>query len=334
MTHARQTGACFAPERKAGWRIRRTRRSGKSKEETLALVRKTVTHELVTANRANAAKSAGPRTELGKARSAMNAGRHLVLARIVTTGMKQLGEDPAEFESFRESIFQAFAPADGFETMLVQDMVQIRWRLQRLQRAECAILALQKRKFETERVVKETTEAKGIHTPVEGALISVVGIAGMENSRFKYAEMLEKLRALSLGVQSSGFEETGRSILDWVYGPTRGLAGSLLKRRFERYAKEQGTAEPEQQARNREDFLKDLGEEIGCYERLESVYHAMEKYLAQPMTEAQLLLANDQLQKVMRYETALENRFERKLGQLAAWRMMRERRRQGEKRTA
>ncbi len=300
----------------------------------MALTRRTVTPKMVATNRSNAAKSTGPRTELGTVRSAGNAGRHFVLARVVTTGMKELGEDPAEFESFRESIFQAFAPADAFETMLVQDMVQIRWRLQRLQRAECAILALQKRKFETEREVKETTEAKGIHTPVEGALISVVGLVGMENSRFKYAEVLDKLRALSFGVQTSGFEETGRSILDLVYGPTRGLAGSLLRRRFERYAKEQETADPEQQARNREEFLKDLGEEIACYEKLERIHHAMEKNLAQPRSEAQLLLANDQLQKVMRYETALENRFERKLGQLAAWRMMRKRRSQGEKRTA
>lgn len=289
---------------------------------------------MLAANRADAAKSSGPRTELGKARSAGNAGRHFVLARVVTTGMKELGEDPAEFEAFRESMFQAFAPADGFETMLVQDMVQIRWRLQRLQRAECAILALQKRKFETEREVKEATEAKGIHTPVEGALISVVGLVGMENSRFKYAEVLEKLRALRYGVQTSGFEETGRSILEWVYGPTRGLAGSLLKMRFDRYAKQQETADPEQQARNREEFLKNLGEEIACYEKLERIHHAMEKNLVQPMSEARLLLANEQLEKVMRYETALENRFERKLGQLAAWRMMKERRSQGEKGTA
>ena len=65
--------------------------------------------------------------------------------------MKELGEDYAAFEELHESLCRAFDPWKGFEQMLVEDMAEIRWRRQRLMRAEAGILATQKRKFEIER---------------------------------------------------------------------------------------------------------------------------------------------------------------------------------------
>ena len=51
------------------------------------------------ANHNNAKKSTGPRTEAGKRRSAMNAIKHGMTARIAMLP----GEDPAEFEELRRS---------------------------------------------------------------------------------------------------------------------------------------------------------------------------------------------------------------------------------------
>jgi hypothetical protein len=61
--------------------------------------------------------------------------------------MKELGEDPAAFEQLSESLRQAFGPQDGFEEMLVEDMAEIRWRRERLMRAEAGMLASKKRAF-------------------------------------------------------------------------------------------------------------------------------------------------------------------------------------------
>lgn len=290
----------------------------------MTLVRKTVTPEVLRAHRANAAKATGPRTALGKCRSAMNAATHLIFARVITARMKEFGEDPRDFESLRESLFRAFAPRDAFEALLVEDMAQIRWRLLRLQRAESGILASQKRKFEIEREVKQAGEGGGLHGAAARALLSTYGISAMEDSPLKFARGLEKLRDLRARVESGGLSEADLGVLEMVYGTASGFLGALLKRDFKRYLQEQEASQADRQARNREAFLKELDEEIARFEKLEKLHEALERDLAEPMSDAQLVLADDPFEKVVRYEAALENRFERKLGQLAAWRMMEE----------
>ena len=57
----------------------------------------------IAANRANAQKSTGPRTAEGKARSSQNAVKHGLTAK---EGPVLPGEDPAEFETFVEALFE------------------------------------------------------------------------------------------------------------------------------------------------------------------------------------------------------------------------------------
>ena len=120
----------------------------------MGLIRKRTTSALVAANKANARKSTGPRTELGRSHSSRNAGKHLVYAKVAAHSMKELGEDPAEFEKLRESLRCTFQPQDGFEEMLVEDMIVTRWRLGRARRAEMGILAVQQ--FRLEHCVRAT----------------------------------------------------------------------------------------------------------------------------------------------------------------------------------
>ena len=88
----------------------------------------------LAANRANAQKSTGPRTEEGKAVSRRNALRHGLTARTVVLEL----EDPEEFEQFRNRILEAFAPAEGSERLLTDELAGALWRLKRAQRIEAA----------------------------------------------------------------------------------------------------------------------------------------------------------------------------------------------------
>lgn len=117
----------------------------------MSLIKKMRSPLLQAANRANSLKSTGPQTELGKAHSSRNAIKYGVFARLQVESMKELGEDPAAFEQLHKSLHQALCPQDGFEEMLVEDMVEIRWRRQRLMRAEAGILASKQREFKIER---------------------------------------------------------------------------------------------------------------------------------------------------------------------------------------
>jgi len=86
----------------------------------------------VLANRLNAQKSTGPRTPEGKAVASQNAVKHGLLARRVVIG----GEDPGEFEFYRDQMLGELAPAGPMESMLAERVVSLSWRLQRAERLQ------------------------------------------------------------------------------------------------------------------------------------------------------------------------------------------------------
>ncbi len=88
----------------------------------------------LAANRANAQKSTGPRTEEGKAASRNNSLRHGLTAKTVVLAV----EDPAEYHAFRARIVDSFAPTPGVEQLLAEELADSLWRLKRAQRIEAA----------------------------------------------------------------------------------------------------------------------------------------------------------------------------------------------------
>ncbi|HET7101178.1 MAG TPA: hypothetical protein VFJ52_08520 [Terriglobia bacterium] len=97
-----------------------------------------LTPRQLESNRRNAKKSTGPRTETGKRRVALNAlkygrytGRHTL-----EQSMLLLGEDPHEFQAFRDSLMASRRPADAVERMLVEDVAMLAWKKRRLNRAQ------------------------------------------------------------------------------------------------------------------------------------------------------------------------------------------------------
>jgi hypothetical protein len=79
------------------------------------------------ANRANAQRSTGPRTEKGKLASSRNALKHGL-----STGTILIpGEDGNEFEAFRDALRHEHQPADATERILVDQLAQSHWLLQR-----------------------------------------------------------------------------------------------------------------------------------------------------------------------------------------------------------
>jgi hypothetical protein len=91
----------------------------------------------IQANRLNAQKSTGPRTAAGKERASRNAIRHGLLAREAVIQ----GEDPEEFELYREGMLQELVPAGAVEAMLAERVVGLSWRLRRAERLQTAAFA-------------------------------------------------------------------------------------------------------------------------------------------------------------------------------------------------
>ena len=95
------------------------------------------TRAQIKANRNNAKKSTGPRTEEGKTRVANNALKHGLLARDTVLP----GEDPAEFDSQLSALEADLQPANSLEFEPVRQIADAQWRMRRLTRLETGFLA-------------------------------------------------------------------------------------------------------------------------------------------------------------------------------------------------
>ncbi len=91
----------------------------------------------IKANRENAKKSTGPRTEEGKARVSLNALKHGLLARDAVLPE----EDPAEFDQQLRGLEESLRPDNDLESELVRQIADAQWRMRRLVRIETAFLS-------------------------------------------------------------------------------------------------------------------------------------------------------------------------------------------------
>jgi hypothetical protein len=93
--------------------------------------------EKLTANRANALLSTGPKTEAGRRRSSLNSVKHSITGKIhIATP-----EDAAAFELHCRTYREALAPAGDLELELAQEIAEDKWRLKRIRSIENAIFA-------------------------------------------------------------------------------------------------------------------------------------------------------------------------------------------------
>jgi hypothetical protein len=289
----------------------------------MSLIQKKTTPRLHAANRANSLKSTGPQTELGKARSSRNALKYGVFARLPVASMKELGEDPAEFEQLSESLRQALCPQDGFEQMLVEDMAEIRWRRQRLMRAEAGILATKRREFEIEREWKVANYGKGTSGVSNDMLSHDWGLAALRPSGENLNTITEFLEVLNYSVETEGFREGDAWMLKAVYGEKPSYTGRYLIGMFNRGregVKDENGKDSGDVESTRRVFLEALGNEITSFRKLAKLHHAKDVEVTEPLIDSQLIPSQEDLRKIMDYEAALEKQFERKLQQLVAWR--------------
>jgi hypothetical protein len=85
------------------------------------------TEAQILANRRNAQKSTGPRSNEGKSAVSQNAVQHGFSAHqdIISS------ESPAEFELYRDQFLAELAPATPMESMLAERIISLSWRLKR-----------------------------------------------------------------------------------------------------------------------------------------------------------------------------------------------------------
>ena len=89
------------------------------------------------ANRRNALKSTGPKTEAGKVVASQNGLTHGLTSRKCPV---LPGENIAEYDALRDALLHEFAPSGMMQREIVIDLVNLRWKLRRVPMLEAEIV--------------------------------------------------------------------------------------------------------------------------------------------------------------------------------------------------
>jgi hypothetical protein len=93
----------------------------------------------IEANRRNALRSTGPKTETGKQRSSQNAIRHGLTAETVIGAL----EDPEDYKAFEQAVTADYYAETAVERELVLRLASLLWRLRRSTLIETGLLQIQ-----------------------------------------------------------------------------------------------------------------------------------------------------------------------------------------------
>jgi hypothetical protein len=121
-----------------------------------------MTEAQMNANRENAKKSSGPKTDAGKANSSRNATKHGLTA----ANPLLPGEEPDGLQRLRNDLCCRFRPVGDGEEMLVSRIADLQWRLSRVLTHEGGIYRdnfgaiQQKDKFNEDRYNRQQAEAE------------------------------------------------------------------------------------------------------------------------------------------------------------------------------
>jgi uncharacterized coiled-coil protein SlyX len=143
----------------------------------------------INANRANALLSTGPATPETKSAVRHNAIKYGIHAESLIIP----GEDPEEFEAFKEFQVDAWHPQDTAEQQCVDQLTTTLWRLNRLENAEAQIWASS---MQTGSTLGDTLETKS-------PLLDRVGrmIDRLQRSIRQITKELQRLQAARLKAQ-------------------------------------------------------------------------------------------------------------------------------------
>ena len=90
------------------------------------------------ANKKNAQKSTGPKSDSGKAVASKNALKHGITSRDVIINTPRLKENPVDYELLVESLISELDPQSLFQKCLVEKLANCLWRHRRVVIAETA----------------------------------------------------------------------------------------------------------------------------------------------------------------------------------------------------
>ncbi len=168
----------------------------------------------IDSSRANGAKSRGPVTPEGRARSDMAPATHGLTARRVLLE----NESETDFQVLRDLCLRHFQPRDDYEKDLVEQLVAARWRLDRTWAYETALLEVEigRREPEIEKEFKSCSEEVRNALALRALYEESPVLAGLSRYEVRFRRICDKIakRLDSLRANRKTHEEPSSSPAD------------------------------------------------------------------------------------------------------------------------
>ncbi len=242
----------------------------------------------------------------------MNAVKHGILsAEVVVRGLR-IQEREDEFKALRARFWESLAPEGPVEEMLVERIVTMQWRLRRVLLAETGEIALSvdggRWKRESREPISVMTFLDNLHDVAEEMTKSSQGLQYLRH-------VLEKVRE---GVQRDG--ELTETMCEWVLQRFAGKPNSLIRALAgyrERFvANANGLSKEESKGNHQRAVLGFLELELESYAELRRLREEREDKEEMAQQAANILPETAVLEKILRYETALDRQMYRAMNQL------------------
>ena len=279
-------------------------------EGYLSLITLMATDKQVRANRENA-KKGGPKTQHGKEIVRRNALQHGILSAAMFIDKGEGKEDAAELEALQKRLIEELAPIGIIEEMLTDRILSSYWRLRRVLWAETGEVRKDQDSVMLLRIMRRVEKERSY-----SKVPDVFYESRLRNS-FGIKALLELLDEAKTELQSENFlsDDTEERLIKNFGDVSAPMTISLAALAFNRIAKgepddtltpEQATGATMTMLETEEQRLRELLDMIQEKESLEDDAHLL----------ATSLPAGEILEKIVRYESALERSIFRSLHEL------------------
>ena len=277
----------------------------------------------LAANRRNARKSTGPKTAEGKEASRMNAVKHGILSSAVVVRGLRIREHEEEFKALREQCWECLAPVGRMEEMLVDKIVAAQWRLRRALIAETGEIVKSVDGGRQRRADREPLSPWIFMDPTHDVSVEMTkSSAGLGYRK----HILETVRE---GVKRDG--ELTEKTLDWVrrrfMNEPNNMTRALEEYRATYLANPEGLSPEELKLRHQTAVDRYVEATLNWQADLDVEHKERDDKVETAGQAADVLPSAEVLDKILRYETALDRQLYRAMNQLERL----QRRREGEK---
>lgn len=262
------------------------------------------TEKQIIANRKNAQKSTGPRTQSGKDLAKMNAVKHGIMSESLLINKEEGKEDNKLYFQQHNNLIHYFKPQGVMEEVLVEQIAMSLWRKQRVLRFETGCIRKQLDEYsEAYKQNKGATRSKAYSEfeEVEEKVLSLEqdidflkeGGDFTSEDEMEYWENSYYQLADQKGFDWKSSEGSPEELLDWFIG--QGLSEKQIRKLFIELKREE-LSEAKQE-------LRELRRRVSLELEQESLTNSL------PWSELDLM-------KIIRYESFLDRQVYKAIGQL------------------